>query len=55
MGEKVNKQLDDGQLLLTVTVKRQARPLVSEGVPQKQDSKFQTVAKPHSELDTKTY
>jgi hypothetical protein len=36
-------ELDDGQLLLTVTNKRQIRPLVREGAQQRQDSKIQTI------------
>jgi hypothetical protein len=35
-------KLDGGQLLLTVTDKRQTRPLVREGAKQRQDSKIQT-------------
>jgi hypothetical protein len=36
------KKINGGQLLLTVTDKRQSRPLVREGAPQRQDSKIQT-------------
>jgi hypothetical protein len=47
------------KLLLTATDERQTRPLLREGTPQRQDSKFQTELisgrKPHSGLDTKTY
>jgi hypothetical protein len=57
--DKEQKNTWDGQLLLTVTDKRQAIPLVREGAPQRQDSKFQTELisgrKFHSALDTKTY
>jgi hypothetical protein len=56
MGEK---KVDGGQLLLTVTDKRQTRPLVREGAQQKQDSKILTELisgrKSHSGLDAKTY
>jgi hypothetical protein len=58
MKKRKGKKLDNGQLLLTVTDKRQTRPLVREGAPQRQDSKFQTELmsgrKSHSGLDTKT-
>jgi hypothetical protein len=58
-GKKKKKKLDDRQLLLKVTDKRQTRPLVREGTPQRQDSNFQTELisgrKSHSGLDTKTY
>jgi hypothetical protein len=40
--EKRKKKSDDGQLLLAATDKRQIRPLVREGAPQRQDSKFKT-------------
>jgi hypothetical protein len=57
--EKRQKKLNGGQLLLTVTDKRQTRPLVREGAPQRQDSKIQTELisgrKSHSGFDTKTY
>jgi hypothetical protein len=36
------KKIDCGQLLLTVTDKKQTRPLVREGAQHRQDSKFQT-------------
>jgi hypothetical protein len=39
MGEKI----DIGQLLLTVTDKRQTRPLVREGAQQRQHSEIQTI------------
>jgi hypothetical protein len=52
-------KLDDGQLLLTVTDKRQARPLVSEGAQRRQHSKIQTELisgrKSQGGLDAKTY
>jgi hypothetical protein len=35
-------KIDNGQLLLTVTDKRQTRPLVREGVQQKQHSEIQS-------------
>jgi hypothetical protein len=45
-------------LLLTGTGKRQTRPLVREGAPQRKDSKFQTELisghESHSGIDTKT-
>jgi hypothetical protein len=57
--KKRKEKLDDGQLLLTVTDKRQTRLLVREGAPQRQDGKFQTELisgrKSHYGLDTKTY
>jgi hypothetical protein len=57
--EKRKRKLDGGQLLLTVTDKRQTRPLVREEAPQRQDSKIQTELisgrKPYSGLDTNTY
>jgi hypothetical protein len=40
--ETRQKVLDGGQLLLTVTNKRQTRPLVREGALQRHDSNFQT-------------
>jgi hypothetical protein len=53
--EKFNK----GQILLTVTDKRQSGLLVREGAPQKQASNFQTELvsgrKSHTRLDTKTH
>jgi hypothetical protein len=60
MGEKRDKtDLKMDELLLTVTEKRQTRPLVTEGAPQRQDSKFQkeliSGRMSHSGLDTKTY
>jgi hypothetical protein len=59
-GDKRKKRkLDDGQLLLTVTDKRQTRPLVSEGSQQRQHSKIQTELisgrKSQGGLDAKTY
>jgi hypothetical protein len=52
-------KLDDGQLLLTVTDKRQTRPLVREGAQQRQDSKIQTELisgrKSQGGLDANTY
>jgi hypothetical protein len=52
-------KLDDGQLLLTVTNKRQTRSLVREGAQQRQDSKIQieliSGRKSQSGLDAKTY
>jgi hypothetical protein len=59
MQKKIKKRLDNGQMLLKLTDKRQARPLVREGAPQRQDSNLQTDLisgrKSHSGLDTKTY
>jgi hypothetical protein len=64
MGEKQTKEikiikLDDGQLLLTVTDKRQTRPLVREGAQQRQHSTIQTEVifgrKSQDGLDAKTY
>jgi hypothetical protein len=53
------KKLDGGHLLLTVTDKRQTRPLVKEGAQQRQDSNIQTELisgrKSQSGLDAKTY
>jgi hypothetical protein len=53
------KVTSTGQILLTVTDKRQTRPLVRRGVPQRQNSNFQTELisgrKSNSGLDTKTY
>jgi hypothetical protein len=50
---------DCGQLLSTVTDKRQTRPLVREGAQQRQDNKIQTELisglKSRSGLDAKTY
>jgi hypothetical protein len=52
-------KLDDGQLLLTVTDKRQTRPLVREGAQQIQHSKIQTELisghKSQGGLDAKAY
>jgi hypothetical protein len=57
--KKKDKKLDGGQLLLTVTDKRQTPPLVREGAQQRQDSKIQTELissqKSQSGLDAKTY
>jgi hypothetical protein len=59
MKKKPAKNLEDGQLLVTVTDKRQTRPLVREVAPQKKESTFQTELissrKSHSSLDTKKY
>jgi TusA-related sulfurtransferase len=56
--KKKTKKLDGGQLLLTVTDKRQTRRLVREVAQQKQDSKIQTEImsdrKSNSGLDAKT-
>jgi hypothetical protein len=42
--DKIKKiKLDDGQLLLTVTDKRQTRPIVREGAKQRQHSEIQTI------------
>jgi hypothetical protein len=38
------KKIDNGQLLLTVTDKRQTRPLVREGAQQRQHSEIQTIS-----------
>jgi hypothetical protein len=58
-GKNKRKELDDGQLLLTVTDKRQTRPLVRESAQQRQYSKIQTELisgrKSQGGLDTKTY
>jgi hypothetical protein len=58
MERKKKKKIDGGQLLLTVTEKRQTRPLVREGVSQRQDNKIQTELifgpKSDSRLDAKT-
>jgi hypothetical protein len=52
-------KLDDGQLLLTVTDKRQTRRLVREGAEQRQHSKIQreliSGRKSQGGLDAKTY
>jgi hypothetical protein len=52
-------KLDDGQLLLTVTDKRQTRPLVREVAQQRQHSKIQTELisgrKSQGGLNAKTY
>jgi hypothetical protein len=40
--EKKNVKLDDGQLLLTVTDKRETRPLVRDGAQRRHHSKIQT-------------
>jgi hypothetical protein len=58
--KKIQKeQFDGGQLLLTVTEKRQTQPLIREGAQQRQDSKIQTELlsgrKSHSGLDTTDY
>jgi hypothetical protein len=58
-GQKRQKKWNlTGQLLLTVTDKRQTRPLVREGTQQRQDSKIHTELifgrKSHSGLDVKT-
>jgi hypothetical protein len=61
MGRKKKRQkiLDNGQLLLTVTDKRQTRILFREGASQRPDCNFQTELisgrKSHSGLDPKTY
>jgi hypothetical protein len=60
MGEKnKRKTIDNAQLLLTVTDKRQTRPLVREGAQQRQDSKIQTELisgrKSQGGLDAKTH
>jgi hypothetical protein len=56
--EKKKKKLDSGQLLLTVTDKRQVRSLVREGAQQREDSKFQAELisgrKSKSRIDAKT-
>jgi hypothetical protein len=53
------KKLVDGQLLLTVTDKRQTPPLVREGAQQREHSEIQTELisgrKSQGGLDTKTY
>jgi hypothetical protein len=58
MKKRKTKQLYDGQLLLTVTDERQTRPLVREGSPQRQASKFHieliSGRKSHTGLDTKS-
>jgi TusA-related sulfurtransferase len=59
-GETKEKKvkLEDGQLLLIVTDKRQTRPLVREGAQQRQHSKIQTEwtsgRKSQGRLDAKT-
>jgi hypothetical protein len=58
--KQTNKnKIDNGQLLLTVTDKRQTRPLVREGAQQRQHSKIQTELisgrKSQGGLDAKTY
>jgi hypothetical protein len=60
MEKKKNKtKLGGGQLLLTVTDKRQIRLLVREGAQQSQDSKIQTeltsCRNSQSGLEAKTY
>jgi hypothetical protein len=54
-----NKKIDNGQLLLTVTDKRQTRPLVREGAQQRQHSEIQAELisgrKSQGGLDAKTY
>jgi hypothetical protein len=56
--KKVKKKSDGGQLLLTVTDKRQIRPLVGEGAQRRKDSKIKTELisghKSHSGLDAMT-
>jgi hypothetical protein len=58
-GGTKEKKIDNGQLLLTVTDKRQTRPLVRKGAQQKQHSEIQTELisghKSQGGLDTKTY
>jgi hypothetical protein len=53
------KKIVNGQLLLTVTDKRQTRPLVREGAQQRQHNEIQTELisgrKSQSGLDAKTY
>jgi hypothetical protein len=64
--KKTNKQtktkenkIDKGQVLLTVTDKRQTRPLIREGAQQRQHSNIQTELisgrKSQGGLDAKTY
>jgi hypothetical protein len=57
--QKQMKKIDNGQLLLTVTDKRQARPLVREGAQQRQHSEIQAELisgrKSQGGLDAKTY
>jgi hypothetical protein len=63
MGEERQKKkkikLDDGQLSLTLTDKRQTRPLVREGAQQRQNSNIQkelvSGCKSQGGLDAKTY
>jgi hypothetical protein len=40
MGKKTKEKIDNGQLLLTVTDKRQTRPLVREGAQKDNTVKF---------------
>jgi hypothetical protein len=58
-GGTKRKKLEDGQLLLTVTDKRQIRPLVREGAQQRQHSEIQSELisglKSQGGLDAKTY
>jgi hypothetical protein len=58
-GNKNKKKIDNGQLLLTVTDKRQTRPLTREGAQQRQHSEIQTElisgCKSQGGLDAKTY
>jgi hypothetical protein len=57
--QRQKKKLADGQLLLTVTDKRQTRPLVREGAQQRQHIEIQTELisghKSQGRLDAKTY
>jgi hypothetical protein len=57
-GGNKRKKLDDGQLLLTVTDKRQTRPLDREGAQQRQHSEIETElisgGKSQGWLDAKT-
>jgi hypothetical protein len=52
-------KLDDGQLLLTVTYKRQTLPLIREGAQQRQGRKIQTElisgSRSQGRLDAKRY
>jgi hypothetical protein len=58
-GKKQKKKLADGQLLLTMTDKRQTRPLAREGTQQRQHKEIQTELisghKSQGGLNTKTY
>jgi hypothetical protein len=57
--KKTKIKLDGGQLLLTVTDKRQTRPLVREGAQQRQDTKINAElisgCKSQSGLNAKKY